>query len=281
LNTAQYKEGIIGIPYAIQGVVLYRNKEIVTLSPRSFDELITLAQAATQGEEVGAVLERSFFYSGAHLNGIDGQWMDSNGMPTFNNERGLAWIELLRSFEQAGPVNFLTDQDVEYFESGRVGWIIDGTWNMQNLADAIGVEKLAIDSWPPCEYGRLSGFVLSENLYLSILAEGNNQEAAVRFIEYFLSPQAQNFLATVGRVPAIKDIQLMNSDTNPLILQAMTALSAGIAYPVLPIVTIYDMNIDIALRAIFEEGMTSTQALQNAQEAILTTIQQDQATPNP
>jgi arabinogalactan oligomer/maltooligosaccharide transport system substrate-binding protein len=281
MGAAYYKEALIGLPYAIQGIVLYRNKEIATLSPKTLDELITMAQTATQGEDVGTILERSYFYSGAHLNGIDGQWMDSDGMPTFNNERGLAWIELLRTFEQAGPVNFMTDQDIEYFESGRVGWIIDGTWNMQTLAEALGAEKLAIDPWPICEYGRLSGYVLPDNFFLSSRAEGNNREAAIKFIEYFLSPQAQNNLSAVGRIPAISNIQLTDSDTSSLITQAMAALAEGTAYPVLPVMSIYNMNVDVALRAIFEEGVPPAQALQNAEEAIQAAIQQGQMTPTP
>jgi len=281
IGAAQYKEALIGLPYAIQGIVLYRNKEIVTLNPNTFDELVVLAQTSTQGEDVGAILERSFFYSGAHLNGIGGQWMDSNGLPTFNNERGLSWIELLRTFEQAGPVNFLTDQDLEYFKSGRVGWIIDGTWNMKTLAEAIGSEKLAIDLWPSCEEGRLSGYVLPENLYLSSRAEGDNLAATKKFIEYFLSSEAQSSLAEVGRIPAVSQIQLSDSDTSQLITQAMAALAGGTAYPILPEMTIYTMNIDIALRAIFEEGVPPTQALQTAEEAILTAIQQSRVTSTP
>jgi maltose-binding protein MalE len=281
LGAVQYKEALIGLPYSMQGVVLYRNKEITTLSPKTLDELATLAQTSTQGEDVGAVLERSFFYSGAHLNGIDGQWMDLNGMPTFDNERGIAFIELLRSFELAGPVNFLTDQDVEYFESGRVGWIIDGTWNLQNLVEAIGAENLAIDPWPTCEYGRLSGYVLPEVLYLSNRAEGDNLVAAKSFIEYFLSPQSQNNLSIVGRIPVISDIQLTSTDSSTLISEAMAALAGGVTYPVLPVMTIYNMNVDIALRAIFEEGVPPEEALRNAEEAILVAVRQSQATSSP
>jgi arabinogalactan oligomer / maltooligosaccharide transport system substrate-binding protein len=281
LEASLYKGTLVGLPYAVQGIVLYRNTDIATLSPKSLDELIMLAQTSTQGEEVGAVLERSFFYSGAHLNGIGGQWMDSEGMPIFNNEKGLAWIELLRSFEQAGPTNYLTDQDLEYFKQGRVGWIIDGTWNMQNLVEAIGAENLAIDPWPTCESGRLSGYVLPEEIYLSSLAQESNRQAAIKFIEYLLSPPAQNNLTSVGRIPAISDIQLTEAESSPLITQAMVALAGGTAYPILPVITSYNLNLDIALRAIFEENVPSVQALQQAEEAILNAIQQSQVTSTP
>ncbi len=280
LDAARYHDALIGLPYSMQGIVLYRNEDISTLIPTSFEELISLAQTSTQGEQIGAILERSFFYSGAHLSGIGGQWMDSNGLPAFNNDKGLAWIELLRTFDQAGPANFLTDQDLEFFKSGRVGWIIDGTWNLQALTEAMGPENLNIDPWPPCAEGRLSGYVLPEMMYMSNRTEGDNLTSTIKFIEYFLSPQAQANLAGAGRIPVINNLPLTNPE-NKLISQAMAALAGGTAYPILPETTLYATNVDVALRAVFQEGVPPDQALNNAEEAIIAAIQQGQATPTP
>jgi len=281
LEASKYRDTLIGLPYAIQGVVLFRNKDIATLSPSSFEELVILAQSSTQGEDIGAILERSFVFSGAHLNGIGGQWMDSDGLPVFNNQRGLAWIALLEQFEEAGPTNFLTDQDVEYFKSGRVGWIIDGTWNIQSLADAIGSDKLAIDPWPSCDEGFLSGYVLPENIYLSRQTSNDSLEAVRKFIEYCLSPQAQSKMIEVGRIPSINDLQMTDQNGNSLIAQAMTALAGGTAYPILPEISTYNINIDIALRTIFEEGIQPEQALQDAETTIFENVQPSQPTSTP
>ncbi len=61
------QETLFSLPYSLQGVVLYRNKEISTLDADSLEELISLAQTAANGEVYGAYLERSFFFSGGHL----------------------------------------------------------------------------------------------------------------------------------------------------------------------------------------------------------------------
>ncbi len=76
LEAAKLDNKLVGLPYSIQGVVLYRNKDIVTLAPDNFDDFVTLAQTASQGDVVGAFLERSFFYSGGHLVGLGGQLID-------------------------------------------------------------------------------------------------------------------------------------------------------------------------------------------------------------
>jgi len=281
LEASKYRNTLVGFPLTIQGIVLFRNKEIATLRPSSFEELAILAQSSTQGEDIGAILERSYFFSGAHLNGIGGEWMDSEGIPEFNNQRGLAWMELLRQFEEAGPPNFLTDQDVEFFKSGRVGWIIDGTWNIQMLADSIGSDNLAIDPWPSCDEGLLSGYVIPENIYLSSQIVDDNQEAVRKFIEYSLSPEAQSFLAEVGRIPSINSLQTTSQDKNSLIAQAMTALAGGTPYPILPELTIYNINIDIAIQAVFVDGIQPEQALQSAETAILEELQESRPTSTP
>jgi arabinogalactan oligomer/maltooligosaccharide transport system substrate-binding protein len=278
---ARYQDSLVGIPYAIQGVVLYRNIDIITLNPATFDELVTLAQASTQGEVIGAILERSFFYSGAHLQGIGGQLMDTNYQPTFNDPFGLAWVKLLKRFEEAGPPNFFSDDDLLRFKEGTVGWIIDGTWNMRSLAEALGPEKLAIDPWPTYEDGHLSGYVMAQNIYLNAGTTGDDLLATEKFIEHLISPSSQAYLGEAGFIPAAKAVQLKDPSYGPLIEQAITALADGAAYPAIPVMTYYNLNMDIALRSVFEEGAEPAEALQSAAQAIMEAIQQGEATQTP
>jgi arabinogalactan oligomer / maltooligosaccharide transport system substrate-binding protein len=279
LGGAIYDDATIGLPYSLQGVVLYRNKDIITLSPTTFDELVTLAETSTQGEVIGAILERSFNYSGGHLNGVGGQLMDENYQPAFNDARGLAWIEMLSRFAEAGPPNDFSDEDLERFEQGTVGWIIDGTWNMRDLAAAIGPEKLAIDPWPGYEDGRMAGYVRAENVYLSQQASPETRYAALQFIDYLLSPEAQSHLAEVGRIPATSGVAITDSISGPLIAQAMAALAGGATYPPVPQMTYYNLNLEIALRSIFEDGVEPATALQTAEDAIRADLEANFSTP--
>ncbi len=281
LGGAIYDDATIGLPYSLQGVVLYRNKDIMTISPTTFDELVTLAETSTQGEVIGAILERSFFYSGGHLNGVGGQLMDENFQPAFNDARGLAWIEMLSRFTEAGPPNDLSDEDLERFKLGTVGWIIDGTWNMRDLAAAIGPEKLAIDPWPGYEDGRMSGYVRAENVYLSQQTSPETRYAAIQFIDHLLSPEAQSHLAEAGRIPAVSGVAITDSISGLLIAQAMAALAGGATYPPVPQMTYYNLNLDIALRSIFEDGVEPAVALQTAEDAILADLEANFSTPTP
>lgn len=277
LGTAEYQNVLIGLPYTIQGVVLYRNIAIIPEVPVTFDDLVSLARSSTQGEVLGAFLERSFFFSGAHLNGIGGALMQSTGAPAFNDEKGLAWVELLQAFGEAGPTDYLSDQDLELFRQGKAGFIIDGTWSKEDLAQAIEPENLAIDPWPAFEDGYLSGYVQSDNIYMSARAGGDNHTAAWKFIEFFLSTDTQQRLAETGHIPAIVEVEV--ADVH--LAQMMAALAGGTTYPSIPVMNHYPAAMDVALRSVFEQGVQPSEALQAAMQTILTAMTGDQVTPTP
>lgn len=273
LGAVQYKGALIGLPQTIKGVVMYRNKAIIPEAPKTWEDLVAKAKAATQGDVVGANLEYGFFFSAAHLNGIGGKLMEPNGDPAFNNEKGVEWVNLLVSFKEAGPTEYYTDNDVNLFKAGKAGIIIDGTWNMGALVEAIGAENLAIDPWPAYKDGHLSGYVQTENIYLSANVTGDDQKAALEFIKFFLSPEAQALLADpkkAAHIPAVKGVEV----ADPLLKQAVEAFALGTAFPVIPEMGAYWGPMDTALKSVFDEGADPAAALQQAYDSIVAKIKE-------
>jgi maltose-binding protein MalE len=262
---SSHKEGaLISLPYAIRGVTMFRNKEIIPTAPESFEQLVIIAREATQGEKIGAMLERSFFYSTGHLFGIGGQLMDLEGWPAFNNDRGMAWLELLKKFEEAGPTSYMSDADLNLFKENRLGVMIDGTWNMAELSTAIGEQNLAIDPWPTYRDGRLSGFVQSRNLYINSNISPENGQASVEFMRFFLSLENQLALPSYGQIPARRDGEL----EDPLISQAIEALWEGKSYPAHPDMEIYSSVLESTLGSVFNHGYLPHEALRAAFDKI-------------
>lgn len=273
LGAVQYKGALIGLPQTIKGVVMYRNKAIIPEAPKTWEDLVAAAKAATRGDVVGANLEYGFFFSAAHLHGIGGKLMEPNGDPAFNNEKGVEWVNLLVSFKEAGPTEYYTDNDVNLFKAGKVGIIIDGTWNMGALVTSIGAENLAIDPWPAYKEGHLSGYVQTENIYLNANVTGDDQKAALAFIQFFLSPKAQALLADptkAAHIPAAKGIEV----TDPLMKQAVEAFALGTAFPVIPEMGAYWAPMDTALKSVFDEGADPAAALQQAYDSIVAKIKE-------
>jgi|YNPBryunderm2012_1023409.scaffolds.fasta_scaffold04567_2 maltose-binding protein MalE len=273
LGAVQYKGALIGLPQTIKGVVMYRNKAIIPQAPKTWEELVAAAKAATQGDVIGANLEYGFFFSAAHLHGIGGKLMEPNGDPAFNNEKGVEWVNLLVSFKDAGPTEYYTDNDVNLFKAGKVGIIIDGTWNLGGLAEAIGADNLAVDPWPAYKDGHLSGYVQTENIYLNANVTGDDQKAALAFIQFFLSPKAQALLADptkAAHIPAIKGVEV----ADPLLKQAVEAFALGTAFPVIPEMGAYWGPMDTALKSVFDEGADPAAALQQAYDSIVAKIKE-------
>ncbi len=270
IDEVRYRSGLIGLPYAMEGVLLFRNKELISEAPVTYDELVADSLAATQGGEVGAYLDRGVFFSGAHLNGIGGQLADKDGNPSFNNEKGIEWLGLLESFEGAGPTEFNGNQDIELFKEGKVGFIIEGSWNTALFAEAIGSESLSIDPWPEYRTGHLSGYIQTENLYLNANLQEPDHLLAMAFLEFFLKRGTQLTLSKVGFIPAISDTQVID----PFIQQAMQAFDLGTAYPVFPDVGVYWQPIEEAMVSVFDGDVDPGLALQQANDIIMSRLEE-------
>jgi arabinogalactan oligomer/maltooligosaccharide transport system substrate-binding protein len=286
VGRGRYQDELIGLPLDINGIVLYRNTEIIPQSPFTYDELITLAKTANQGDILGAYLDRSFYFSAAHLLGFGGDLMTAEGEPAFDDAVGLRWVNLLLSFDQSGPTDFFTDNDVLAFKEGRAGFLVESTWRRNELEEAIGEGNLAIDPWPIHADGHLSGFVLADNIYLSPRALNEDNMISWKFIEFFMSAGAQSEIAQVGLIPAINGspVNVASGNVkipNPIIKQAMIALIDGRAYPLSPHVLIYRDHLDRALKLVFEAGESPTSALRSASEAIKEALKVLDATQTP
>lgn len=266
LGEARYRGALIGLPASIRGgALLYRNISLIPQRPATFDDLVSLARSATHGGKVGAYLERSFLYSVAHLSGLGGRLLDDQGQPAFNTPQGVKWLELLRSFDQAGPTDFNSDRDLGLFKEGRIGLIIDGSWNRNELEKAIGKENLAIDPWPEVTGGKLSGFVQADNLYLNASLRGDERYGALLFMGFMMAREVQSILARAGHIPSVMDVNV----DDPLLKQAMDAFEGGAPYPIDPGLPAYIDPLEAAMRSVFEEHADPKAALQKAYDEIL------------
>lgn len=267
LEAVKYQGALIGLPETIKGVLLFRNKRIINTAPASFDQLVKAAKAATKGGVVGADLESGLFYSAANLtSACGGQLADNQGKPAFNSEAGVCFLQLLTKFKTAGPVENNSDNDVNAFKAGKAGIIIDGSWNTSALAQAVGATNLAIDPWPSYGSGRLSGYLQTENLYLNAQASGEERQAALALMQYFLSPEAQRLLADptkAGHVPSVAGVDI----ADPLAQQEVAAFATSVIYPA-QIWADYADPLNNAIKKVVAANADPRAALKEAEDAV-------------
>jgi arabinogalactan oligomer / maltooligosaccharide transport system substrate-binding protein len=276
LDSARYRGTLISLPHSIrEGVVMYRNRQIIPTAPATFAELVSAAKDATSGGRVGAYLERGFYYSAGHLYGSGGRLLDENGDPAFNNQKGVDWLNLLLEFEQAGATSLNTNRDLDLFKAGRVGIIIDGTWNRQSLESAIGEVNLTIDPWPTYKDGRLSGFIKSDNIYLTSRATDDERYAALQFIGFMLAPEVQAVLTRANHIPALTNVEVGLE----WMQQAMLAFEGAAPFPTHPYYRLYWDPLETAMGSVFSRTMLPERALRQASDSIRTRIREIQANP--
>lgn len=276
INAAAFKAGTVarndpqnavlaGIPFIMDGVVLYRNSSLILFAADSWETLLIESQSITQGEVIGGYLERGFYFSGGHLEGLGGLLINPDDTPAFNSEKGMEWLALLQSFEFAGATDFLTENDLERFMRGQVGYVIGLTTNREQLADAIGSQNLEIDPWPSFGEGYLSGYLFPRLVYLNSRSDEYTQRLAWMFTEFMLAPSSQKYFTEIGRIPAVLDAR----PDDPLIAQSINAMKGNVASPPPDLVELYRTALDEALLAVFSGGLTPQEALANAETVIL------------
>ena len=267
LSTVQYREALIGLPLNIKGVLMFRNANIMPDAPESFSELIDFAQTATTGDLVGAYLDYGLFYSAGHLEAIGGSLMDVDGNPAFNDDKGIEWVEMLKRFEEMGPIEHNNDNDLNLFREQRVGIIIDHLSNAPELADLIGIDNFRIDLWPV----DMSGFVQSDIIYLNANLTEHDLDCGWSFVEYLLSADAQEMFSDpvkAGFIPSVSGVDLKD----PLQSQAARAFENGTPLPVNPEMSVYWDPLNFALQSAVEFGVNPADALSAAEASILAQI---------
>lgn len=268
LKAVHYKESIIAMPFSLEGVVMFRNIAILPHAAKTFEELVASSQKVTKGRTIGAYLERGDNFAYAQITACKGMLIFPNGYPAFNDSSGLCWLNLLSLFEAAGPVSFNSDDDLNRFKAGHVGLIFAGTWNLGNLQEALG-DNLVIDPWPAFGDSHLSGYVWTENIYLSANLTAEAYTRTLSFAEYFLSPEAQSVLAEIGIIPAT----LYRDVKEELIFQAVASMMKGTPYPVIPEMAFYEEPMHEVLLAVFEQNIAPSIALQQADDEITNLVE--------
>lgn len=194
-----------------------------------------------------------------------------DGYPLFDDDIGIQWLDLLAAYDAAGAVTFNTNRDLQMFKLGRVGIIIDNSWNIEALKQVLGADNLAIDPWPAFGSGHMAGWVEADSIYLNANTTGNDRFASLAFMGYLLDPSVQLRLAEVGHIPSV----LTTRPRDVLFQQAMVAFNDGIPYPITMdenVLNIYWDELDMAIQAVFQNGSDPEAALKRASDHIHQTI---------
>jgi ABC-type glycerol-3-phosphate transport system substrate-binding protein len=96
------------------------------------------------------------------------------------------------------------------FAEGNVGMYLTGTWFVAEISDKVGEDwKMAVIPFPEVEEGQGDQTAAEawSNAWL-IMKDSSNVDAAIQFLKFMTSPEAQSEYANVGTPAAVKGVPL-------------------------------------------------------------------------
>ena len=200
---------IYGVPKDYDGMALYYNKaifdEMGVAYPEAgwtWEDMLETAKALTNESHYGFVARpdgNSGYQNFVFQNG--GGFLDENGMPSVNGTEvteALQFLHDLMYVEKVSPTGSeqLEMQPVDMFISGQAAMITDGSWALTQYVDALGDDcQIAELPVKVCQGATTHG------LAYSVAANSSNKEAALKFVEFAASKEAQEASAK-SAIPA-------------------------------------------------------------------------------
>jgi maltose-binding protein MalE len=132
--------------------------------------------------------------------------------------------------------------------------------------EALGEENVAIDPWP----ADMSGFVQAKYLFLNANTTGQVADETKWFMAFMLSPEAQGIIAGIdpGFLPVTEGVDFTGTQR----LQAVTAMSTGVPFPVIPEMGAYWGPMGTAIQSVLVDGADPAEALQAAFDAVTAAV---------
>jgi maltose-binding protein MalE len=261
-SQAVYEGRVIGLPLSLQGVLLYRNRELAAERAATVDDMVLAATELLDQGGIGAALDFGFIYSASHLEACGGSIIAADGSMGFDGSVGRCWLELETQLSETGRPVFNSDEDLELFSNRESAWMIGMAVDAPEIARSVGGDNLAIDMWPDYEAtGRaLSGFVWTENAYFPTNISQSELDSAWAFVSFILTPQAQISLADpqgAWHIPVLTSLDLEQG----LQIQVLGALLNGLPLPLDPLVWRSVGSLENAVRLVAQQGADPLLAL--------------------
>lgn len=225
-----------GLPTAVRSLALFYNKQLFQEAgldpdspPQTLDELVEAAKATTKYDASGNITSEGIT---VEMGGQDHHWWREvlirqfGGKPysedgrqvAYNDAAGLAAISFhsgLQTEHKVGQAGFM-DEGQAAFRAGLAAMTIDGTFRLGAFSSnpfEWGVAEL-----PANADGVRSNYSSYFANAIGATAEGEELEAAQKFLAYISSPEAmQIWLDVVGELPARKEVALTEDNlANPI-----------------------------------------------------------------
>ncbi len=256
-------------------LALVYNRKLIDQPPRTTEELIAFAKAATLDKNNDGTPDQyglvwSFiepFYFVPFLTGYEG-WVfaDDATTPSLDTPAAVAALNFVASLQRdhhVVPVNCDYETADTLFKDGKAAMIINGDWSWSDYLENTNIDAVVTTLPVVSETGKPMGpMVATKGYSLNIHAKGQQARDAIAFLRFMTSEETQRtYMKELKTLPSRKsllDDPLLTSD--PTLVASAKQVANGRAMPIVP-----------ELRAVWDGMRPPYQSLlngsQNAEQA--------------
>src|SRR6056297_4159613 len=240
IEAFEYGGKLYGLPYALEAIALFYNKDYLEEAPQSMEELVALAQEYTSDEFRGFVYNAPDFYFSAPLLFSNGGYvfkqteegLDPNDIG-LNNEGAVKGAEFLKSLYDMGVMKPGDNYQIAdgLFKDGMAMAIINGPWAIEGYKQAgidYGIAPIPSIDGNPCKpFTGVQGFLIN--------SQSPNTLFAIDFLANFLNTKdvMYRLFQADPRPPARIDVAEMVED-NKDVYSFFKSAENGIPMPNIP-----------------------------------------------
>lgn len=212
---------IYAFPININGVSMIYNKKLIPTAPQTTDQMIQMAKNitvisggryTTSGIIAGDQSDSGYRFV-AWQAGFGGKLFASNGAPTINTGATVAamgFLNNLTTVYQVSPPGMTTQATwISLFQTGQVGIIFDGPWDITSYVSALGANNVGVAPMPTVSQTGLRPLPFLGSIAVSVLnqkassASSAQINASVKFAQYLASNASEvKFWNSAGDFPA-------------------------------------------------------------------------------
>lgn len=276
-----------GLPTAVRSLALFYNKTLFEEAgldpenpPQTLEEFVAAAEQTVQFDSAGNMISAGLAMDMA---GQDHQWWrevlvrqfggepyaDNYRTVTYDSEAGLEALQFyidLQTEHEVGQVGFM-DEAQAAFRAGRAAMTIDGTFRLGSF-ETIDSFEWGVTELPANAEGMRSNYASYWANAITAQAEGEELEAATKFLAYISSPEAMElWLDVVGELPARREVALTEENlSDPIYGPFLRALDYAHTTLFVDEAAQRQITIDMANRILIE-GQDPQESLTQAAEA--------------
>lgn len=220
------------LPTAVRSLALFYNERLfeeagIEGPPETLDELVEAAKKLTEKDAAGNITQVGLtsgmtaqdhhWFREVLIRQFGGEpYLDGYRTVNYDTEAGLKALEFYTDLEKTHEVtaSSFMDEPQAAFKAGRAGMHIDGSFRIGSLAEVRGL-KWGVAELPAGPDGTESNYASYWVNAITSKAEGEEYDAAVKFMEYVISDEAmQIWLEVVGELPAKPSVGMTEENAN-------------------------------------------------------------------